>query len=65
MSEICAWQWIINHWSCSTWTPIDSVVRAVLNINSTRGMCGGVICTKKSSDGMSALINRINNHKEN
>lgn len=65
MSQFDAWKWIINHWSSPIWIPIDVTVRDILHINSARGLCGGVICTRKSSQGMNELINRINNHKEN
>jgi hypothetical protein len=63
MSNMDAWQFIINNWNCKEWTPIPQNVKDTLHLDSRLGFCGGMLVSKQGSQGMQEFIDRMNSKK--
>jgi hypothetical protein len=63
MSNIQAWEYILNNWNCVTWNPIPQNVKDALHLDARLGLCSGMLVTRTGSLGMSEFINRMNSKK--
>jgi len=60
MSNLDAWQYIINHWNCVNWQALPLQVTKALGLDSRLGICGGMLVTRIGNNGIVQTVKAMN-----